>query len=129
MRDSEGPTYTGTMRELGGSRKRSLTIRLLRFFDGVAMTVLDCAKCKWRIHLEAHHDYGRGRPRRLNPRRFRSKKEYNRYKAWRTKMFPQEDEVSEVWLPGVSLRAHRRHEPRPVVGTVLARAGMTWLPG
>jgi len=34
---------------------------------GFAMTVLDCAKCKHRVWLEAHHDH-RGRPKLWKPR-------------------------------------------------------------
>ena len=40
-----GATYSGTLRRLGGSRKRAVTLRRLPTLEGVAFTVLDCAKC------------------------------------------------------------------------------------
>jgi hypothetical protein len=40
----------------------------------------------WRVHLEAHHQYGKGKPIPLQPLNFKSPQEYRRYRAWRTKM-------------------------------------------
>lgn len=43
--------------------KKSLVLRRILRLYGIAFTVLDCAKCKWRVVLEAHHVYGTGKIR------------------------------------------------------------------
>ncbi len=80
------PTFEATLARLG-SGKRKVTKMLRRMkIDGFAMTILACSECKWQVWLEAHHQYGSGKPRVLDPMRFKSKAEWERHKKWRAKM-------------------------------------------
>lgn len=82
---SRHPTFEAILKPLARGHKKKLTLRLIDV-PGSAMTVLDCAKCGWRIWLEAHHQLGSGKPWKVIPWRFESKEDYERYKKWRTKM-------------------------------------------
>lgn len=82
----KNPTYDAVLTRLGrGGRKIKKTLRRVKV-TGFAMTILACSECKWQVWLEAHHQYGSGRPLKLDPMNFKTKKRYEDYKKWRTKM-------------------------------------------
>lgn len=85
MRNNE--TFAAELTSLRTRRTKSTHLRLMRHDPDIAMTVLDCASCGWRIWCEAHHRYGDGKPRPMRHRyTFKSTADYRHYKEWRTKM-------------------------------------------
>jgi hypothetical protein len=78
------PTFEATLVRRG-KRKIKKILRRIKI-EGFAMTELECSECKHPVWLEAHHQYGSGKPRKIDPLRFKSKKEFEEYKKWRTKM-------------------------------------------
>ena len=80
------PTFDAVLTRLGkGKRKIKTLLRRVKV-DGFAMTILECSECKWQVWLEAHHQYGSGKPRKIDPMNFRTEAKYESYKKWRAKM-------------------------------------------
>jgi len=80
------PTFEATLVRLGhGKRKVVKMLRRMKI-EGFAMTILACSECKWQVWLEAHHQYGNGRPRKIDPLRFKSKAEYEKHKKRRAEI-------------------------------------------
>jgi predicted nucleic-acid-binding Zn-ribbon protein len=61
----EGRTFSAHYRVRGRRGWQTIILRRILTLPGIAFTVLDCAKCKWRVHLEAHHVYGTGKRRKI----------------------------------------------------------------
>ncbi len=94
MSDREGATYRGTLQRLSrrfGGRpgaRRDIVLRRVIRLEGIAFTILDCAKCKHQVALEAHHEYGSGKPRKVTRRMYNKsgRRVDGEYRKWRTKM-------------------------------------------